>query len=68
MIIAFLIAVPLAFLLGKIFLSRFYFRTPMPFWTFIAGPLISYAIAILTVGWQSWRAASRNPVESLSYD
>lgn len=66
--IALFIAVPLAFLVGKIFLSRFYFRTPMPLWTFIAGPFISYIVALLTVCWQSWRAATRNPVESLSYE
>jgi putative ABC transport system permease protein len=66
--IAFFIALPLAFLIGNVFLSRFYFRTPMPLWTFIAGPLISYIVALLTVGWQSWRAAKRNPVESLSYE
>ena len=66
--IAFFIALPLAFLIGNVFLSRFYFHTPMPLWTFIAGPLISYIVALLTVGWQSWRAATRNPVESLSYE
>ena len=64
--IAFFIALPIAFILGKIFLARFNFRTAMPLWTFIAGPFIAYFIAILTVSWQSWRAAVRNPAESLS--
>jgi ABC-type antimicrobial peptide transport system permease subunit len=66
LIISFLIAIPVAFLLGKIFLSRFYFHTPMPLWTFIAGPCIAYVVSLLTVSWQSWRAATRNPVETLS--
>jgi ABC-type antimicrobial peptide transport system permease subunit len=66
--IAFFIALPLAFLLAKIFLSRFYFHSPMPFWTFIAGPSVAYIVALLTVSWQSWRAAGKNPVESLSYE
>ena len=65
LIISFLIAIPVAFLLGKIFLSRFYFHTPMPLWTFIAGPCIAYVVSLLTVSWQSWRAATRNPVETL---
>ena len=66
LIISFLIAIPLAFLPGKIFLSRFYFHSPMPIWTFFAGPLISYVFAMVAVCWQSRRAAVRNPVESLS--
>jgi putative ABC transport system permease protein len=66
LIISFFVAIPVAFLLGKIILSRFYFRSPMPLWTFIAGPVIAYLVALIAVGWQSWRAATRNPVESLS--
>jgi putative ABC transport system permease protein len=66
--IAFFISLPLAFLLGKIFLERFYFHSPMPLWTFIAGPSIAYVVALLAVSWQSWRAATKNPVESLSYE
>jgi putative ABC transport system permease protein len=68
LIIAFIIAVPLSFLIGKMFLSRFFFHTPMPVWTFIAGPLVAYIVAMLAVCLQSWRAAARNPVESLSYE
>jgi putative ABC transport system permease protein len=66
--IAFFIAIPVAFLLGKIFLARFNFHTAMPLWTFIAGPFIAYIVTLLTVSWQSWRAATRNPAESLSYE
>lgn len=66
--IAFFIALPLSYLLGKFFLSRFFFRSPMQLWVFIAGPLIAYAVALLAVSFQSWRAATRNPVESLSYE
>jgi putative ABC transport system permease protein len=66
LIIAFLVAIPVAFLLGEMFLSRFNFRSSMPLWTFIAGPVIAYLVALLSVGWQSWRAAVRNPVESFN--
>jgi ABC-type antimicrobial peptide transport system permease subunit len=66
--IAFFIALPLAYLLGKIFLSRFYFHSPMPFWVFIAGPSIAYIVALSTVSWQSLRAATKNPVEALGYE
>lgn len=66
--VAFLIALPVSFFLGNIFLMRFNFRSPMPFWVFFAGPAIAYLVALLTVSLQSWRAASKNPVESLRYD
>jgi putative ABC transport system permease protein len=66
--IAFFMALPVAYILGKIFLARFHFRCPMPLWVFIAGPLIAYMVALLAVSWQSWRAASRNPVEALKYE
>jgi ABC-type antimicrobial peptide transport system permease subunit len=68
LITSIIIALPVAYLLGNIFLSRFNFHAPLPLWTFIAGPLIAYIIALLTVGWQSWKAAMRNPVESLRYE
>lgn len=66
--IAFIFALPVSYFLGKMFLARFYFRPPLPFWVFIAGPAIAYLIALFTVSWQSLRAATKNPVESLRYD
>jgi putative ABC transport system permease protein len=66
--IAFLIALPVAFIFGKSFLGRFYFHSPVPLWAFIAGPLIAFAVALLTVSSQTWNVASRNPVKSLRYE
>ena len=66
--IAFLIAVPLAFIFGKSFLGRFYFHSPIPLWAFIAGPLIAFTVALLTVSSQTWSVASRNPIKSLRYE
>jgi putative ABC transport system permease protein len=68
LIISIIISLPFAYFLGNIFLSRFNFRAPLPLWTFFAGPLVAYIIALLTVSWQSWRVAARNPVESLRYE
>jgi putative ABC transport system permease protein len=30
--------------------------------------IIVFIIALLTISWQSWRAATRNPVEALRYE
>jgi ABC-type antimicrobial peptide transport system permease subunit len=68
MTIAFFIALPIALLLGKNFLGRFYFHAPMPFWAFIAGPIIAFVVALLTVSSQTWSVANRNPIKSLRYE
>jgi len=66
--IAFFIAVPIAFLVGKSFLGKFYFHTPMPLWVFIAGPIIAFVVALFTVSSQTWTVANRNPVKALRYE
>jgi len=66
--IAFLIALPIAFLLGKNFMGRFNFHAPIPLWAFLAGPVIAFIVALLTVSSQTWRVANREPVKSLRYE
>ncbi len=66
--IAFILALPVAFLLGKIFLGRFYFHTAMPLWVFLIGPIIASSVALLTVSSQAWNSARQNPVKSLRYE
>lgn len=66
--IASVIALPLSFLFGKIFLGRFYFHTPIPIWAFLAGPVLAAIVALLTVISQTWSVASRNPVKALRYE
>jgi len=66
--ISIIIALPIAFLLGNSFLSRFNFHAPMPIWTLIVGPVVAYIIALSAVSLQSWRVATRNPVEALRYE
>jgi ABC-type antimicrobial peptide transport system permease subunit len=68
LIIAYLIAIPVALLFGKIFLGKFYFHTQIPLNAFIAGPTIAFGVAFLTVISQTWRVASMNPVKSLRYE
>jgi len=66
--IAICIGVPVAFLLGKAFLGIFAFHIELPYLAFLAGPLIVICIALLTVGWKTYKAAARNPVEALRYE
>jgi len=66
--LAFLIALPIAFILGRHFLGRFYFHTPIPVWAFLAGPVIASAVAILTVTFQTLSVANQNPIKALRYE
>ena len=66
--VAFLIACPLGYLFMLNWLSNFAYQTTISWWLFpLAGGII-LLITMLTVIAQTWRAASRNPVESLRYE
>jgi len=67
-LIAFLIACPTAWFAMDNWLRNFAYRTELSWWIFPLAGLIALIIALLTVSWQSWRAATRNPVEALRYE
>jgi putative ABC transport system permease protein len=67
-LIAFIIACPLAWYAMNIWLEDFAYRTELSWWIFALAGLIAMCIALLTVSLQSYRAATRNPVESLRYE
>lgn len=67
-LIALLIATPVSILIMKNWLLNFAFRITVPYWIYLAGGIITLSIAMITVGWQSWKAATRNPVETLRYE
>ncbi|MFY0593746.1 ABC transporter permease [Roseivirga sp.] len=64
-IVSLLIASPLAYLFVDSWLGNFAYKTPISPVVFIAAALGSIVVAWLTIGFQSLRAASRNPVEVL---
>jgi len=67
-IIAFFIATPVAWLAMIKWLQNFAYKTGFSWWIFALAGAIALEIALLTVSWQSWRAATSNPVESLRYE
>ncbi len=64
-IIAFLFAAPVAWYLMRQWLADFAYRIDLGSEIFILSLVASFSIAIVTVGWRSFRAATANPVESL---
>jgi putative ABC transport system permease protein len=49
-------------------LENFTYKTVLNWWIFVLAGLIALFIAILTISWQSWRDATRKPVEALRYE
>ena len=66
--IAFVIATPIAYYAMYKWLENFAYKTELSWWIFALAGLLALGIALLTVSWQSWRAATRNPVEALRYE
>ena len=67
-LIAVMIATPIAYYVMSRWLEGFAHKTDLSWWVFALSGLTTLAITLLTVSWQSWRAASRNPVEALRYE
>ncbi|HOY03989.1 MAG TPA: ABC transporter permease, partial [Saprospiraceae bacterium] len=64
-LLAFVIATPLAWYFMREWLSDFAYRTEIQWWIFAVVGLATVAVAFLTVCFQSIRAALANPVKSL---
>jgi putative ABC transport system permease protein len=62
---AFLIAAPLAWIGMNRWLQNFAFHTEISWWIFLSGATIMIVIALLTLGFQTIKAAIANPVKSL---
>lgn len=67
-VIAYLIAIPLSYIIMQKYLQGFAYKTNLSWWVFALAGLFALGIALLTISWQSWRAATRNPVEALRYE
>lgn len=67
-IIAFVIATPLAYYAMTKWLENFAYKTALSWWIFVLAGFVALIVAVLTVSWQSWCAATKNPVESLKYE
>jgi putative ABC transport system permease protein len=66
--VAFLLAVPVGWYAINAWLRNFAYRTDMSWWVFLSAGLFVLILTILTVSWQSYKAASKNPVEELRYE
>ena len=63
--IAFIIGCPIAWYIMNNWLRNYATKIELSWWIFALAGIIAIIIALFTVSWQSWRAASKNPVEAL---
>lgn len=67
-IIGFIPAAIIAGILMTRWLQHYAYHTALSWWIFAAAGMMALIISALTVTYQAYRAASRNPVESLRYE
>jgi putative ABC transport system permease protein len=67
-IISIIIACPIAWYVMHKWLQNFAYRISIGWWAFALAGSMALLIALLTISFQSYKAASKNPVEALRYE
>ncbi len=67
-LLSFLIAIPISYLLAKWWLNDFAFRIDLGFIVFLQAIFLSLMVAAITVIFQSYKAASLDPVKVIKYE
>lgn len=67
-LVAIVIAVPLAYYLMGLWLAQFEFHTAISWWIMLLATIGTLILAFLTVSFQAFKAATSNPVEALKYE
>jgi len=64
-VVAALIAFPLAWYAMDAWLQNFAYRIDIPLWVFVAAGVVAAVVAFLTISYQAVKAATANPVNNL---
>ncbi|HMG89412.1 MAG TPA: ABC transporter permease [Chryseolinea sp.] len=67
-LIAFVVACPLSYLLMDEWLSQFSYRIDLGAWIFITAGILCFLTALSTVSVKSWQSANMNPAAALKYE
>jgi putative ABC transport system permease protein len=68
LLLAFFFASPVAWYIVRRWLREFAYHVGISPLIFLLAGFMALLIVLITVSWQSWKAAGRNPVESLRYE
>jgi len=63
-----IIAWPFAYYFMQKWIQKFAYRAGLSIWPFLLASLIVFTIALMTVSYQTIRAARANPVDALKYE
>jgi len=66
--ISFIVAIPVSYIIISWWLKNFAYKINIGVFSFLLGGIIALIIAILSVSYQSIKAASKNPAETLRYE
>lgn len=66
--VAFIIATPIAFYAMNRWLENFAYKTMLSWWIFVLAGIGVSILTLLTVSWQSWKAANINPIICLKVE
>ncbi|REE05578.1 ABC transporter permease [Marinoscillum furvescens] len=66
--LAFVVAVPSAYVLLRGWLDGFAFRTDIDAWPFVAAGVLTMLVAVFTISFHAFRASRINPAETLKYE
>lgn len=64
-LVAFVFALPFAYYFTTVWMGQFVYRQPVTLGTYLGVAVFVLGAGMITVFWQSWRAALKNPVETL---
>jgi len=67
-IIGNILAWPLAYYAMNKWLETFAYHTNLKWWMFALGALLSVFVVLITISYQSYKAATKNPANSLRYE
>jgi ABC-type antimicrobial peptide transport system permease subunit len=67
-IIGNILAWPIAYFVMNKWLENFAYHTTLAWWMFALGAVLSIVVVIITISYQSYKAATKNPAESLRHE
>ena len=67
-LISFCIASPFAYYVMNRWLQNFAYQTSVSWWVFVSAGIIALFVALVTVSYQSIKAARMNPVDAIRYE
>jgi putative ABC transport system permease protein len=67
-LLAFILATPLAWFATHKWLENFANKTSLSWWVFALAGIFAMAISVITVSWKSRQVTRKNPVEALRYE